>query len=174
MTNKPYCNDVVEEINKRMFSRNIASGNLDTLLDPRPQPTKYVLSSVNNHPVCRSQKFYHKNPKDFNPGTRLGAWSKFASNINDESILRNQVTANQKYPQGTFVPNSTSDLYNSTMPRNSNGIVEAAFPNLLNGDIVPQKNQGNLGASNKTNLSHLQNLGKNLFNNATRQQLKDS
>ncbi len=173
MTNRPYCSDVVEEINKKMFARNIASGNLDTLLDPRAQPTKYVLPFVNNKSSCRSQTLYYKNPTDFNPGTRLGSWSGFASNINDESILRNQIYANHKYPQGTFVPDSTSDLYNSSVPK-SIGAVEAQFPNLFNGNIIPQ-NPENLGALHKSATpSYLQNLGNNLFNNATRQQLKDS
>ena len=169
----PNCTDVVDEINEKMFARNIASGNLDTLLDPRPRPTKYVVPFQNINPPCRNQIIYYKDSTAFNPGTRLGAWSGFASNINQESVLRNQILAYQKNPQADYVPNSTSDLYNSTVP-NNNGSAESPFPNLFNSNIIPQKNSDNLGNSNKPNPSYLQNLGNNLFNNATRQQLKDS
>ena len=47
----------------------------------------------------------------FNPGTRQAPWSGFVSNINTESILRNQVYALQKCSQASFVPDSSSDLY---------------------------------------------------------------
>ena len=170
MNNNPSCSDNVEEINKKIFSRNIASGNLETLLDPRPTPTKYIMPFQEANPPCHSQTIYYKDPNYFNPGNRLGCWSRFASNINDESILRNQILANQKNPQADYIPNSTSDLYNSTIPE-SNGSVESKFPNLFNANIIPEKND-NLG--NLPNPSYLKNLGINLFNNVTRQQLKDS
>jgi hypothetical protein len=174
MTDKPYCSDVVDEINQKMFARNIASGNLDTLLDQRPQPTKYVMPFQNIYPPCRSQTVYYKGSNDFNPGNKLGAWSGFATNINHESILRNQIYANQKFPQASYAPNSTSELYNSTMPKLLDNDVETQFPALFNGNIVKEDNHNNLANPNKPIPSYLKNLGNNLFNNDTRQQLKDS
>ena len=171
--NRSYCNDNVDEINKKMFDRNIANGNLETLLDPRSQPTKYVMPFENIYHECRSQTIYYKQTDDFNPGNKLGSSSCFSSNINDESILRNQIYAYQKFPQANYVPNSNSDLYNSSITKSSDNTVESKFPNLFNGNIIPPKNETNLASSNN-NPSHLQNLGNNLFNNATRQQLKDS
>ena len=53
--NRSYCNDNVDEINKKMFDRNIANGNLETLLDPRSQPTKYVMQYENIYHECRNQ-----------------------------------------------------------------------------------------------------------------------
>ena len=53
----------VDEINKKMFDRNIANGNLETLLDPRAQPTKYVMPFENTYPECRSQTIYYKQNK---------------------------------------------------------------------------------------------------------------
>jgi hypothetical protein len=47
----------------------------------------------------------------FNPGNTQSPWSGFASNINTESELRNQVYALQKCSQAVYVPNSNSDLY---------------------------------------------------------------
>jgi hypothetical protein len=49
--------------------------------------------------------------KVFNPGNTVSPWSGFASNINLESELRNQVYALQKCSQSVYVPNSSSDLY---------------------------------------------------------------
>jgi hypothetical protein len=50
--------------------------------------------------------------KTFNPGNTTSPWSGFASSINTESELRNQVFALQKCSQAVFVPSSNSDLYN--------------------------------------------------------------
>ena len=169
MNNIPSCSDNVDD-NQKIFLRNIASGNLETLLDPRPAPTKYIMPFQESNPPCLSQTIYYKDPNYFIPGNRIGCWSRFASNINDESILRNQILANQKNPQSDYIPNSTSDLYNSTIPE-TNGSVESKFPNLFNANIIPQENN-DLG--NSPNPSYLSNLGVNLFNNDTRQQLKDS
>jgi hypothetical protein len=48
----------------------------------------------------------------FNPGNTQSPWSGFASNINTESELRNQIYALQKCSQAVYVPSSQSDLYN--------------------------------------------------------------
>ena len=47
----------------------------------------------------------------FNPGNTISPWSGFASNINLESELRNQVYALQKCSQSVYVPQSNSNLY---------------------------------------------------------------
>ena len=171
MTNAPCCDDLVNEINQRMLTRNVAYGNLDILLDPRPQQTKYVLPFENTYPPCRNKLVHYNTTQTFNPGNRVGAWSGFSTNINNESILRNQVHALQKYAQAIYVPNSDSDLYNCNVPLSDDNTVETKFPHLFNNNIVNSKRE-NLGNLNK--LAYLQNLGKKLFNNDTRQQLKDS
>jgi hypothetical protein len=48
----------------------------------------------------------------FNPGNTTSPWSGFASNVNTESELRNQIYALQKCSQSVYVPSSKSDLYN--------------------------------------------------------------
>jgi hypothetical protein len=177
MTERPNCNNTVDIINQKIFTRNIASGNLDVLLSPRPNPTKYVSPFPNTYPPCRKHILHYTTTQTFNPGSGLGAWSGFATNINDESILRNQIHAIQKYPQAPYVPNSDSDLYNSTIPLSVNhNTVELKYPHLFNSHLIEPKNltnSENLGNSNKQ-VGNLQNLGNSLFNNDTRQQLKDS
>jgi hypothetical protein len=165
------CNDLTDELNGRILARNTAHGNLDVLLDFRPQPTKYVLPNNIPIPECRSNILHYKTTKTFNPGDKKGSWSGYVSNINEESILRNQIHALQKFPQADFVPNSTSDLYNTTIPKATDNTAELKFPSLFNANIINTSSE-NLGS--KSSIPHLSNLENNLFNNDTRQQLKDS
>jgi hypothetical protein len=122
----------------------------------------------------------------FNPGDRKGAWSGFTANVNTESVLRNQVYALQKSPQSEYAPNSTSDLYNSTIPIANTSTAQGLFPNLFDTNLVPDKPIQNLRNINTTAGSQESgpvdapfeppaiNLGNKLFNNHTRQQLKDN
>ena len=111
------CNSQIhEQTNKRIYERNIPSEILQPYLDVRPAMTKYTY-----FPIVEPRKeltvplqnmpTYNVN-KVFNPGNTQSPWSGFASNINKESELRNQVYALQKCSQSVYVPNSTSDLYN--------------------------------------------------------------
>ena len=47
----------------------------------------------------------------FNPGNAEAPWSGFATNINEESKLRNQFFALQNCEQANYVPSTTSDMY---------------------------------------------------------------
>ena len=162
------CNpDLVEQINGRLLERNNAYGNMDVLIGERSVPTKYVFPLQVAAPKCQQPVLKYDTTSSFNPGDKKGPWSGFISNINDESILRNQVYALQRSPQANYIPDTNSDLYNVTINPNTNGShAEAIFPNLFNGNILPpQSNESKNEISN--------GLG-NLFNNDTRQQLKDS
>ena len=50
----------------------------------------------------------------FNPGNDEGPYSGYATNINVESELKNQIYALQKCSQAVYVPSSNSDLYDYT------------------------------------------------------------
>ena len=143
----PLCfnnSDLVETINSRLLSREFQLGITETLLDPRSQHTRYTMPFHNSIPVpkCESVlinleagKF-----KDFNFIPR-GQFSDFAKNINTESILKRQHIALQKFPQAEYVPNSTSDLYNSQLDAENSLLYQGAqadaiFPNLQNADLV--------------------------------------
>ena len=88
---------------------------LQAYLDVRPVMTKYSYFPIvdprkpSSVPM-RQLPIYNVN-KQFNPGNSVSPWSGFASNINKESDLRNQVFALQKCSQSVYVPNSNSDLY---------------------------------------------------------------
>jgi hypothetical protein len=106
------------ETNTRIYDRNIPSQMLQPYLDVRPVMTKYSYFPIVdprrklNTPLQQMPVF---NPHTtFNPGNTQSPWSGFASNINTESELRNQIYALQSCSQSVYVPNSNSDLYKYT------------------------------------------------------------
>jgi hypothetical protein len=106
---------VHQETNKRIYDRNIPSKMLQPYLDVRPVMTKYSYFPIVD-PRKQINYSLKKQPtynihNTFNPGNTQSPWSGFASNINTESELRNQIYALQKCSQSVYVPTSNSDLY---------------------------------------------------------------
>ena len=105
-----------EQMNRKIYDRNIPSQMLQPYLDVRPVMTKYsYLPIVDprkplNVPLKQMPTYNVHNV--FNPGNTTSPWCGFSSNINKESELRNQIYALQKCSQSVYVPNSKSDLYN--------------------------------------------------------------
>ena len=95
----------------------------------------------------------------FNPGNAQAPWSGFSNNINTESILRNQFFALQNCEQSEYVPSSTSDLYQTKIDYKP---VQQNHPLLFEkSDLAPFN-------------PNTSNVGNNLFNNHTRNQLKET
>lgn len=108
--------DIHRHTNTRIYDRNIPSQMLQPYVDVRPVLTKYSYFPIVdprkpiNEPLIQMPTYnVHQ---IFNPGNRQSPWSGFASNINTESELRNQIYALQKCSQAVYVPSSQSDLYN--------------------------------------------------------------
>lgn len=108
--------DIHRQTNTRIYDRNIPSQMLQPYLDVRPVLTKYSYFPIVdprkpiNVPLVQMPTYnVHQ---VFNPGNTQSPWSGFASNINTESELRNQIYALQKCSQAVYVPSSQSDLYN--------------------------------------------------------------
>lgn len=105
-----------EETNTRIYDRNIPSQMLQPYIDVRPVMTKYsyfpVVDPRKNISVPLTVQPTFNPHKVFNPGNTTSPWSGFASNVNTESELRNQIYALQKCSQSVYVPSSKSDLYN--------------------------------------------------------------
>lgn len=104
------------EMNSKIYNRNIPSSQIQPYLNVRPVMTKYSIlpiidprKKINEEMV--QQPVYDTNAV-FNPGNTKSPWSGYASNINVETELRNQIFALQKSNNSVYVPNSTSDLYN--------------------------------------------------------------
>jgi hypothetical protein len=153
-----------ETMNLRSYSRNIPSQPLQPYLDARPVLTKYSIMPVVdpratiNMPLKQEATF--NNQQIFYPGNDSAPWSGYASNVNRESELRNQIYALQSCPQAFYIPSSNSSLYNiSWNNKINNG--NQPFPNLFTEEPVNTYTKQN------------ENIGYALFNNATRQQLKN-
>ena len=149
----------------RSYRRNIPSAKLQPYLDARPVLTKYSILPIIDQrkqvetPLIQQPTFTPETV--FNPGNDFSPWSGYASNVNRESELRNQIFALQDCSQAVYVPSSKSSLYN--VKWNNTNKPQQPFPNLFekqtfspcNPNLYPDK------------------IGFGLFNNATRQQVKD-
>ena len=118
LTNQPdvtCVSKIHEQTNSRIYDRNIPSQMLQPYLDVRPVMTKYsylpIVDPRKELNVKMVQMPTYNSEAVFNPGNTQSPWSGFASNVNLESELRNQVFALQKCDQSVYVPNSSSDLY---------------------------------------------------------------
>lgn len=148
----------VQELNDRIYSRNIPSQPLQPAFSTRPTPTKYSLfpivdlNRVDNTVKMDSFPTYNSR-QVFNPGNAQAPWSGFANGINTESSLRNQFFALQSCDQSKYVPSSNSDLYTVHVTAKP---AKQPFPDLF---IKPD-----LAPFNPNTL----NSGKAIFNNCTR------
>jgi hypothetical protein len=101
--------------NARANSRILPSHPLQPYLSVAPVQTKFTILPVvdprKNINVNLTQQGTYFPGKMFNPGNNSGPWSGFASSVNTESMLRNQIYALQKASQAVYVPSSHSDLY---------------------------------------------------------------
>ena len=153
-----------QETNERIYNRNIPSQPLQPYIDVRPVSTKYSYL-----PIVDPRKQLHVPAKQmpifntrhtFNPGNTQSPYSGFATNINTESELRNQLYALQKCSQSVYVPSSTSDLYTPTihannMPNPHSLLFEEQTFQSFNPNPAPEV------------------CGSNLFYNTTRCQIKE-
>jgi hypothetical protein len=150
---------------QRSYMRNIPSHKLQPYLNSRPVPTKYnvlpIVDSRKDSEVPLIQHATYNQPTQFNPSNSKGPWSGYASNINHESELRNQIFALQRNTQAAYMPSSKSNLYDVKWKNNENH--EQPFPQLFESQNFLPFN---------TN-PYSNTIGYALFNNATRQQLKD-
>jgi hypothetical protein len=153
-------------MNQRAYSRNIPSQPLQPYLDARPVLTKYSVMPIVDP---RSQinipfkQYAIYNPEQvFNPGNNFGPWSGYATNVNMESELRNQLYALQKCSEATYIPSSDSSLY-SIKWNNLDKSVNQPYPYLFR-----ENNFSPFNPNPEPN-----KIGYALFNNATRQQVKD-
>lgn len=156
--------DIHKQTNQRIYDRNIPSQMLQPNIDVRPVMTKYsyfpIVDPRKNIGVPTTQLPTYNVKQTFNPGNTKAPWSGFASNINAESELRNQIYALQKCDQSVYVPSSTSDLYAYQFQTKTQ-----ANPH----ELLFQSSS--FQAFNPNPDSRI--CGSNIFNNNTRCQVKD-
>lgn len=107
--------DRVEQLNQRLYARNVASSKPPMVFSPRPVQTKYVKQPiVDSHAAPTVAIRALGAPVEFLPGD--GApFNGFSVDV--ESSLKNIEFALQKHPLAVYVPESTSTLYAIEPPR---------------------------------------------------------
>ena len=157
-------NQRTEELNNRMYSRNIPSGNLPPQFGIRPVSTKYAMMPIIDRrdiPTVPLQPSPVYNTQvTFNPGNAVGPWSGFVAKVDTESTLRNQFFALQRGAnQACYIPPKNSDMYEAFVPPSNR--VEQPFPDLFEKPTFELFNPCH------------EMLGNDFFNNYTRQQLRE-
>ena len=95
MTQQKTPTQMEQEMNAEIFRRNVPSSSLQPYLSVRPASTKYSIMPVVDprrqlHVPLRIDPTYNM-AHTFNPGNATAPWSGYASNVNVESELKNQV-----------------------------------------------------------------------------------
>lgn len=155
--------DRVDELNNRIGSRHFPDIDLQPNFDPRPIPTKYTFTPGHTKPTISIKKnLDYIVGLNFNPGTKRAPPQGFLNNIDNESILRNQVFALQHgADQAVYIPSSNSDLYKTTIIS------------------TPGQPQPHPSLFSKPSFAMTANptedtkIGKNMFFNHTRTQLRE-
>ena len=154
--------DRVEELNNRIYTRNVPSQQLQAQYDIRPVSTKYAIMPIYDRraiptvPIVRMPTYNIKTT--FNPGNDEGPWSGYASKIDDDSRLRNQFFALQRADQADYIPPTTSDMYKVNVDGQP---LQQPFPDLFASQTFMPFNPNTCG------------IGGNFFNNCIRQQVKN-
>lgn len=162
-----------EEIDKRIYERMMSTDiSLRPNFDPRPAETRHtvfpVIPPVNsgtNSSTEPIRKFLEYDvTKSFSPIQAKGPVDGYLRHVNTESSLRNQYFGIQHGAiQSTYIPSSTSDLYRVSVPTSSLSNEEQPFPLLFQKDTYITRGNEAIQQSR---------IGKEIFNNATKQQLR--
>jgi len=130
----------VEELNDRIWSRNVPDKALAANFDPRPTSTKYahfgILDRRGITTVPISETDPHYVGMNFNPGTQRAPPCSIIRDVDIETTLRNQykiLRHGDNYSE--YVPSSYSDLYVVKVPTSSTGDGMSSHPGLFHQDI---------------------------------------
>jgi len=163
-----------EELNERIYSRNIPDTHLENWFTPQSFSTRFVKMPSIRGPRINHIEQYNKpdlikieNPpynteRTFAAVTRTAPFCGFSSNVDIESSLHNQFYALQKSDQSVYIPSSQSDLYNVT--------AVGRYENQTHPELFAKYDLGN-GVTNHPNIS---NIGQNKWFNHTRTQLRNT
>jgi hypothetical protein len=158
-----FCNsERVEELNNRIAERNMPSQQLQAQFDIRPVSSKYALMPIYDRRAIATVPIQRMPTYDlattFNPGNGQAPWSGYATNIDDDSRLRNQFFALQKCDQASYIPPTNSDMYKVEVTGQA---VQQPFPDLFTKPTFQPFNPNTCG------------VGGNFFDNCIRQQIKN-
>lgn len=160
-----FCNNKrLDEINSRLYARNLTNAPIKMEYNIRSVPTRYVLMpTIDKYPpesVPCEQKPIYNTQKMFTPATSL-PFNGFQENIDVETKLRNTIAPLQSCPQSKFIPSSQSDLYNAHY------LVQQNHHDVMTNKLLFEKETFSPFNPNTCNIGH------KLFNNFTRVQVRD-
>jgi hypothetical protein len=154
-----------EDLNKRIIDRQFPDYPLEPNYEPRPVPTKYAIFPIIDRrtPAKEPRLDYplHNPYVNFSPGTGPAPIKGYFDKVDTETVLRNQMFSLQNTARNQYVPSSKSDLYNVTV---ISGPSEQPYPLLFAKPALEKNLHPNLQNSS---------IGKNIFFNATRVQLRN-
>lgn len=158
----------VDEINDRIHARHFPDRALAPNFSMQSTPTKYFRFPIVNLRAEASEPIRtyepHSTANNFNPGTRNGPVGTYLANIDVETQLRRQPYAvHHGSVHDLYVPSSSSDLYHTAVYGRRE---ENTHPLLFKQETFYTKMPDIL-----TNGS---NIGRDLFHNNTRTQLRNT
>ena len=156
-----YCQqNRTEELSKRMFARNVPDVSMETAYFDRPAHTKKVtMPIIDCKKEDRGAYYSTYNITNFNPGTSA-PFSGYSTNVDTESELFSRNIILDDCDEHTYVPDSTSDLYDNRY--------------LIGGRSVKNPHKElEVGFNFKNFNPNKCQLGRQLFDNHTRQQRMD-
>jgi len=163
--------DRVDEINSRILDRDVPDNPLPPNFDPRPVLSKFAVFPMldNRMPATVPIKpnFDYSLKTNFTPPLMsFGPPSGYINNVETENQLRNQYFALQRGAgQNVYIPSKDSDLYKVTVPQPSKQYQEEQpYPGLFAQPTFETQQQHRLAAT--------PNIGKEMFHNSTRSQLR--
>lgn len=115
-----YNHERLQELNDRIYQRNLPSQALQTHFSPRSTDTRHMMFPVvnshtpSNYPI--NQLPNHNINNQFNPGSN-SPYSGYMTNVDNESRIRNLFFSNQSAAQSKYIPSSTSDMYQYDIQR---------------------------------------------------------
>ena len=155
-------NERVDELNDRLQSRQFSDKPLAPNFSGRPVLTKQSRFQILDRRAPFQEQIISMEPHNvetnFSPATHRGPPSTFFTHVDVESGLRNQTVALQRGSiQSVYVPDSTSDLYKVHVPSS----------------IGPNPHPGLSASQSFRETRHMNhNIGRDVFNNHTRTQLR--
>lgn len=162
-------NERVDELNDRIANRYFSDTPIPPNFDPRSVPTKYAhFPCIDRRPPSATVPHldYYSPKASFVPpiNNRNGPPAFYMANVDTETILRNQPFALQRGAgQNVYIPSSNSDLYKVTVNPGSNAPIQSN-PLLFEKPVFSN--------ALHPNLANAPSIGRDIFFNNTRTQLR--
>ena len=159
--------DRTDELNYRLLERDVSDKPLAPNFSPRPVLSRYMhFPMIDAHKPAnvpiKSNYNYSLSDNFTPPVMKTGPVSGYINNVQDESILRNQIYPLSKgNDTHTYVPSSNSDLYKVEI---QSAMSVQPYPGLFKSSSFSQELHANVRDQST--------IGMNTFNNNTRTQLR--